>query len=141
MEDRQRRLELWVYQVLVERRELVRHQQPLVDDRSVRERRHVEAFDLLPHGPALDVLPNDEKRALEVVVSQSRPASDEKLLDARLAARGGVAEDRTIDRHLPPTEDSQPLLLRRALERLAALGSRAVVRQEDHAEAQVLRPF
>jgi hypothetical protein len=138
--ERQRAHEALVAQVGVERLDLGREQEPLVDDRARREAAGEEVVVvLLVPEPLLELLPDHEELALERVVVRDHPgAPDEDLADHRHGAPRQLADVLGVDGHVAPAEQLLPLVADHPLDRLlAALTALRVLREEEHADAVV----
>ncbi len=141
MHQRQRRLGQRIAQVEVERADLRRQQQTLVDHRAGGERRHVELaqpgqMPLIgePAHVVQGLLADGQDLALErVLVLHLRAGDDDGLADHRHRLDHALAEARGVGRHIAPAEQALPfgrdVVLQQADRELARVG---VPRQEAH---------
>ncbi|AJX01694.1 hypothetical protein BM45_3124 [Burkholderia mallei] len=136
--ERERRHGARVLQVAVVHADLAREQQPLVDDRARRHRRH-EVFLAVLELERLDPVARRLADHVELALQRVRhhhvlAAADEDLADHGLARlHRGRDRHRMIDRHVAPAEHDLTFGLHRALELLLARDPRrAFLRQEDH---------
>ena len=141
MYQRQRRLRQRIAEVEVERPHLWRQQQPLVDHRARRERRHVEIAQagqmpliLQPAHIVQSLLANGEDLPLEcVLILHFRTGHDNRLPDHRHRLDHALAEAGGIRGDLAPSQQRLPLgrdvVLEQADGEVPRVG---VLRQEAH---------
>ena len=140
MDERERRHDARVLQVLVVRPDLVGQQHALVDDRARRHRRHVELLavgELERLDGVAGRLADDVELALERVGDRDLgPAPDEHLPDDRLELPRRLGEVGAVDRYVAPAEQHLALVLDRALDLVLAGEARGrFPREEHHADA------
>src|SRR5579883_1978216 len=134
-----------VVQVRIELRDLLRHEQPLVDQPLGRQAAHAEHVGVTHACLAdrlLDTLADDVQLALQLRLRLLgvRPA-DEDLADLGHDLTGDVAAGREVNRHLAPAEDLQALFADHLLEQQLALiqlvaeAGATGAGKEDHADA------
>ena len=140
VDEREAADELRVGQVRVERLDLVRDEEPLVDHRAARQARHVERALLrhvrIAHGLLHD-LADGKQPAFEIlVVLDARAAADEDLLHHRFRLAGDRADDPVVDAQIAPAEQRLTFLPDDVLEhRHAPPGLFGILRQEHQARA------
>ena len=134
MEDREIRLESRVLQVPVERLDVRRREQPLVDDRSRRGRGDGEPLEVAPG--ALGVAASQEQRPFERVAPGTGLGRHDGLLDGRHRTAGGLGQGLHPDRNGPPAQQPETLASEGLADDLtAAVG--IVPGQERHDDAEL----
>ena len=110
MEHGQAALVVGVAQVGIERRQLVRGEQALVDERSARQGGDIETLWHESRGlsATLDTLARQIQRLLEVFAAEAR--NDERLANARQGRLRGGTQLVGVDRHVAPAEQAQAFL-------------------------------
>ena len=140
VKDGQRGFEVGILQVPVKPRKLRGHHHPFIDDRSVGQRTNVAAFDSVPPYGSLHLPSNQVQRPFELRFGHPVSAGDKHLLNIGHQLRGPVAEDRPVHGHRPPTDQHKPVMVRRFVDDNPIPVVRCrVLRQEQHADRQVLR--
>src|SRR5579872_554014 len=130
---------IWIGELAVEICNLVREQQPFVDNRSARERGDVKHLSILDAGYAnfvFSALAHDIKLALEGIFIQARRAANKHLLDIGLRGPRDSSNGRGIDRRIAPAEQGKTFFPDDPLEKSFGLQTLLLLyRQEGHAYA------
>ena len=146
MHERESARDVGVAQVAIKAGQLVGAEQSLVDHRPRRKARDVQC---LPFGRRLrrgafhrpaDAVQGPLERMTVFDIPVERALDDEELADDGQGTQRGAAEDRRVDRHVAPAEQTTSVSVDRRLDRVLRRAARVFVgRQEDHADAVLSR--
>src|SRR5579872_1068937 len=142
MDERQRRFEARVLQVLVVAGELPDEDHALVDDGAAGHRHRIvfgDAFDRCGLDAIGGDLANDIELALEIVlVDDIRAAANEELTLRRLRRLDGFAKVAVVDRRVAPTDESLAAFDDSLLENLLACRARLLVARHEELADRIL---
>ncbi len=140
MDDRNRSLHRRVGQVRVELLDLVRQQEPLVDDGPAGEAQHVEVRPRVGPDRVLDQLSDDEQLALEGILVQPGSPQDEDLADLGAGLASQAADRVRLHGNVAPAEQVLAFLDDDRLDALLAETPLLIIAgQKEHAHPVLAR--